>query len=69
MARFYDLLEKSTILQGLVTVGVVGVICYKVACGSTVPPEFYAFGGLILGYFFGSKTQQEINRAVTRGGR
>lgn len=63
MNKFLDLLRESVIVQGTVTLALVGTICYLALAGRDVPEYVVAASGLALGYFFGSKTQQRIERA------
>ena len=55
MRKFWELMEKSIIIQGIVTVIIVGTVCYLVTTGKEVPSELWAWGGLILGGLFGLK--------------
>ena len=64
MTKFWELLEESVIVQSLLTVGVWGVIGYLVVAGKAIPDAFMAGGALILGYWFGVKTQNAVTRAV-----
>lgn len=63
MDKFLDLLRESVIVQGTVTLALVGTICYLAVAGREIPEYLVAASGLALGYFFGSKTQQRIERA------
>jgi len=62
MDEFWRLLEESVILQALITVVLIGTICYLYITGKDVPQPLVDMTLLILGYYFGSKTQQFINR-------
>jgi len=63
MSKFWELLQESVIVQGSVTLILVGTICYLAIAGREIPEYLVAASGLALGYFFGSKTQQRIERA------
>lgn len=54
--KILDLLESSVIFQGLLVLLIFGTISYLVIRGTTVPPSFWDYGLIILGFFFGSKT-------------
>lgn len=58
---FTDLLYTSTIIQAIIALASVGVILYLYVIGHQVPEELIGIVMLILGYYFGSKTQQNIN--------
>lgn len=60
MRRFWDLVKDSTIIQGLITLSVIGVTCYLWATGQPVPQDLWTADGIILGFFFGSKVQAAI---------
>lgn len=62
MKRFWDLVKDSTIVQGTITLAVVGVTCYLWATGQPVPQELWTADGVILGFFFGAKTAQISRR-------
>ena len=58
MKRFWDLLAESVIIQGLLTLGVLGLIAYLLIVRQEVPNELWAILSLIVGFFFGSKTRR-----------
>jgi len=66
MDRFWDLLERSIIVQGLVTLLFVTTVCVMVATGKTVPQEMWIALGVVLGFWFGTKAQHEINLRANR---
>jgi len=62
MDQFWQLLKDSVIIQGTVTVILVGTTCYLYATGAPVPESLLAMDGLALGFFFGAKVQQALNK-------
>ena len=58
MKRFWDLLAESVIIQGLLTLGVLGLIAYLLIVRQEVPSELWAILSLIVGFFFGSKVKR-----------
>jgi hypothetical protein len=60
MSTFWKLLQESVIVQGLVTLILVGGVVYLVCVGREVPELLSTCTMLVLGYYFGSKTQQII---------
>jgi len=60
MNRFWQLLKESIIVQGLVTLALVGTFCYLVATGRPVPDSLQGLLGLVVGFFFGAKVQQAL---------
>jgi uncharacterized membrane protein YbhN (UPF0104 family) len=59
--KILDLFQQSTIMQGLITLIVVGVYAYMVCAGRPVPSEFLGLVTLVIGFFFGAKLQNAIN--------
>ena len=55
MDKFWELLEKSTIISGVVTVGLVGTCIYLWVVQQPVPDLLATALTLVLGYFFGAK--------------
>ena len=53
---------ESTLVQALIALIMLGVICYLYITQAPVPEPLVNFFALILGYYFGSKTQQTIQR-------
>jgi hypothetical protein len=66
MARFWDLMERSVIIQGIVTLAFVITICVLVAMSRVVPQEMWVALGLVLGFWFGSKVQTEEHAAARK---
>jgi hypothetical protein len=62
MNRFWDLVASSVIVQGLVTLALIGTTCYLYAQGSAIPDSLLSLDGIAVGFFFGSKAQQFVNR-------
>jgi hypothetical protein len=63
MDKFWKLFEESVIVQAIITLALVVTTCILVGQGKPVP-ELLASGlMLVLGFYFGSKTQQMINRS------
>jgi hypothetical protein len=55
MDKFWQLLEESVIVQGVMTLMVWGAIIYLVVAVKPVPDILSAGGMGILGFWFGSK--------------
>jgi len=56
--KFVDLWKSSTIVQGVMALAGFGVICYLAACERPVPEILAAMVGTMIGFYFGTKTQQ-----------
>ena len=61
MDRFWDLLERSVIVQALLTLLLAVAICVMVMQGRIVPQELWIAFGAVLGFWFGTKSQNEIH--------
>jgi hypothetical protein len=57
MDKFWELMEQSVIFQGIITLSFVITACYMMASGIEVPDLLQAGLMLILGWYFGAKTQ------------
>jgi len=57
MTKFWELLEESVIIQGLVTLGLVGAVIFLVVTEKAIPEALFGLSSLSLGYYFGSKGQ------------
>lgn len=64
MRTFYLLMKQSIIVQALITLIIVSTISYLYVVGRPVPPDLMTIAVLILGFYFGSKTQQKVERNV-----
>ena len=58
--RLIELWKDSSIVQGLITLMIVGTMCYSFLSAGSVPAELSSIVSLILGYYFGTKQQQMI---------
>jgi uncharacterized membrane protein YfcA len=62
MRDFFDLLRESVIVQAILTVGIWAVISYLYIKSLPIPDGLMFAGTTVLGYYFGSKTQNIINK-------
>jgi hypothetical protein len=62
MEKFWELFKESYIIQGTVTLIFTLAIIYLVVAQRVVPDYLVNFVALILGFYFGSKTQQTLNK-------
>lgn len=66
MSRFWDLLERSVIVQGCLTLMVVGAVCYLACVGRVIPEQLGYAMAAVLGFWFGSKAASEA-RHIAKG--
>jgi hypothetical protein len=62
VSEFWRLLEESVIIQSVVTLVIICVIGYMVVTGQSMPKEFWAIAGSVIGFWFGSKSQMAERR-------
>lgn len=66
MEKFWELLRESVIVQALVTLILVVTLCYLVATGQAVPDLLAQVTLLVIGFWFGSKVQNVVNRSKSK---
>lgn len=64
--RVLTMLEKSTLVSGLIALGVVGAIIYLSIIGQVIPDLLGNSALIIIGFFFGSKVQNTGQSAIDR---
>lgn len=62
---FTDLLKSSVIMQGVLSLAVVGAWIYLLVAGLPVPDGLNNIVGLVIGFFFGSKLA--LQAAIKKG--
>ena len=62
MSKFWDLVKESVILQGIVTLLLLGVACYLWTMGQEVPEQLSDLLQLVVGFWLGSKVQNVVMR-------
>lgn len=55
MQTFWDLLQESVIIQGLLTLMIVGADIYLIVTAQPVPEFLANLTGIVVGFYFGSK--------------
>lgn len=59
---FITLLQESVLIQGTITITLVGTLAFMYISEMKVPQDLINILLLILGFYFGGKTQQNNNR-------
>jgi len=62
MSKFWELLERSVIIQGIITVALIGTVIYLVSTGQEVPDLISSLTLLVVGFYFGSKVENVATR-------
>jgi len=60
MTKFWELVQESVIVQGILTLGVTAAVFGLIFSTIEVPPEVWTLLGLAWGFYFGGKTQLAI---------
>lgn len=68
MARFWDALLESTILQGFLALLFACTICYMYLIGMEVPESLTLILGAIIGFYFRSKASAEVRKHIGNEG-
>lgn len=55
MSKFWELFRESVIVQAIVTLGLIGTLCYMWISEVDVPGELYTITGIVMGFWFKSK--------------
>lgn len=53
--KFLELVERSIIFQGFITIMVLATTCYLIMVSKPVPDGLWNADWLVMGFFFGSK--------------
>jgi len=64
MNRFWDLLEKSTLVSGFIAVSFTAAIVYLSITGRPIPDLLGNAALIIVGFFFGAKSNQSAISAL-----
>ena len=62
MDKFWELLKESVLVQGIITLVLLSVISYLTIAGKPVPELLGSALMLVLGFYFGTKSQSAIDR-------
>lgn len=66
MDKFWDLVRESVIMQSIVTLTLVITLCVMFATERPVPDLLAQTTLLVIGFWFGSKTQLALNRSAKK---
>lgn len=66
LSQFIALLRESVIIQGTITVSFIFIYAYMIIYHIPAGEDFMALFGLIIGFYFGSKSQMSTNEAIRR---
>ena len=64
METFWTLFKESVIIQAIIALTCLGVIAYLAINQLPIEPLFKDTFILVLGFYFGSKSQAGVNRSV-----
>lgn len=63
MDKFWELFQESVIIQGLLTFLLAVTVCLMAIRGQAIPDWLIGFVSIVLGFWFGSKSQHAIEKA------
>lgn len=63
MDNFWELLRESVIIQGVITLMVVGACIYLAVTSQSIPPFLADLTSLVIGFYFGAKVQALVHKA------
>jgi len=66
MNRFWELLEESVIVSGLIALSCVGCVIYLCVMGMPIPDILVNVTMIVVGFFFGGKVQQANNKLAAK---
>lgn len=66
MDRFWNLFEKSIIVQSIITLMLMGSVTFMYVTRSDVPDNLVNMTLLVLGFWFGTKIQGNVNSNETK---
>jgi len=61
MAKFWELVQQSIIVQSIITLELITAVIFMFAIGRDVPDALVNMTMLILGFWFGTKIQGGVN--------
>jgi len=64
MAKFWEALVESTILQGVLALLFAVTICYMYVAGMDVPESLTLILGAITGFYFRSEASAEVRKHI-----
>ena len=66
---FWELMRQSVIVQALLTLFIWVTILYLYATGKVVPDTLLFAGSTILGFYFGAKVQNLVQKGTNDGSK
>jgi hypothetical protein len=66
MNTVIELLRSSALVQGVLALALTGAIIYQVLAGQAVSEVLLTLDATVVGYYFGTKSQQAIDASVLR---
>jgi len=66
MANFWDMLERSIIVQSLITLTLVGVSCYMYVSGRQVSEGLQTLTYTVVAFWMGTKVEHAVVNARRR---
>ena len=66
MSKFWELLEESVLVSGVIALSCIGAVVYLSVTGKPVPDILVNISMVVVGFFFGGKVQQAQNTIANK---
>lgn len=66
MSKFWELLEESVLVSGVIALSCIGAVVYLSVTGQPIPDILVNISMVVVGFFFGGKVQQAQNTLVNK---
>ena len=66
MDKLLELIRESVIIQGILTLALVGAAIWMMLQGKEVPKDLWSLVILVIGFYFGSKVENTKMRKLGR---
>jgi len=69
MSKFWELLEESVLVSGIIALSCIGAVVYLSITGKPIPDILVNISMTVIGFFFGGKVQQAQSNIASKIGR
>jgi len=66
MSKFWELLERSIVIQSTMALGLLAVVIYLYLSGQEVPSTLLEVLWVVIGFYFGSKVENAKTHTAVR---
>jgi len=69
MSKFWELLEESVLVSGIIALSCIGAVVYLSITGKPIPDILVNISMAVIGFFFGGKVQQAQTAIASKIGK